>query len=94
MWTSGFISVQMLRDMCSNTLTVDLLANDMWAMGVVLVFLLTGHLIFGTNDEDDAEAVSKYGNPETQLHIALIKVAQWVSLLTWKALCKNTTVPK
>lgn len=80
--------------MRNNTQTADLLANDIWAMGAVLVFMLAGHLIFGTNHEDGAEAVSKYRNPETQKYVSIIKQAQWVRLLSWEDLCKRKALPK
>lgn len=73
----------MLRAVHGRKVSVDLLANDMWAMGVVLVCLLAGYNIFGINHEDSADLVSKFGDMQTQVDVVIAKQAQWVRLLSW-----------
>ena len=52
----------------------------MWSMGVVLVFLLAAHNIFGYNIEDGADVLKHY-TPQVQLRVAVTKQAEWVRLL-------------
>lgn len=54
----------------------------MWAMGVVLVWLLSGYSTFGINYGDSPELVAKGRDRETQVEVASRKQCQWVSLLS------------
>ena len=72
----------MLSAVHGGGVSVDLLANDMWAMGVVLVWLLSGYSTFGINYGDSPELVAKGRDRETQAEVASAKQCQWVSLLS------------
>ena len=69
----------MLRATNGRRISVDLLANDMWAMGVVLVCLLAEYLIFGINGEDGPEQLAKCRDEQTLQDVAMAKLLQWVS---------------
>ena len=78
----------MLYQICGRDMSIDQLANDMWAMGVVLVFLLGGYNIFGINYEDCADVELKPDELYSrQLNVLIGKQSDWVSsLLVLKAL--------
>lgn len=62
---------------------IDLLANDMWAMGVILVYLLAAHNTFGVNMEDGINLVRKWrDDSRIQLSLACQNLAQWVRCLS------------
>lgn len=69
------------RELGKEQPVIDLLAHDMWSMGVTLVFLLAAYQIFGLNIEDGPD-VLKHNNDFTQLRVAIMKQAKWVRLLT------------
>ena len=57
----------------------DLWANDMWAMGVILVYLLSAHNTFDVSVEDGVDLVRKWRNDSGfQLNLACQKLAEWV----------------
>lgn len=78
-WSTSYISPQMMRATNGRRVSVDLLANDMWAMGVVLVCLLAGYLIFGINGEDGPDLLAKCCDEQTLQDVAMAKLLQWVS---------------
>ena len=57
---------------------VDLLANDMWAMGVILVQMLTAHSMFGVNFEDGPDVLQHNHDPGFQAQLAAGKHSEWV----------------
>lgn len=71
----------MLSALIGGRVYVDLLANDMWAMGVILVCMLAGHSMFGINREDKPELRAKLHDQQTELDVAMAKQRQWVSLV-------------
>ena len=71
----------MLYQICGKDMSIDFLANDMWAMGVVLVFLLVGYSIFGINYEGGADVELKPGELHIdQLDVVIQKQSAWVRL--------------
>ena len=80
-YTAFFVSPQMLYQICGKDVSIDFLANDMWAMGVVLVFLLVGYSIFGINYEGGADVELKPGELHIdQLDVVIQKQSAWVRL--------------
>lgn len=57
---------------------VDLLANDMWAMGVTLVQMLTAYNMFGVNFEDGADALRQRHDTAFQKQLAASRQLDWV----------------
>lgn len=81
-WSTFYASPQILSALSGGTMCVDLLANDMWAMGVILVCMLAGHSMFGINREDGPELVDKLRDEQTEWDVAMAKQRQWVSLVS------------
>lgn len=79
-WSIPFVSPELLCALLTgeDQPAVDLLANDMWAMGVILVRLLASHNMFGVNLEDGADALKQRHNPRLQTQLAVNKQSQWV----------------
>ena len=53
------------------SVSVDLLANDMWAMGVILVCMLAGYSMFGIKREDRPELRAKLHDQQTEWDVAI-----------------------
>ena len=75
-----FVSPQMLEGLLTgqDQPAVDLLANDMWAMGVALVQMLTAYNMFGVNFEDGTDALKQRHNTAFQKQMAASRQLDWV----------------
>ncbi|KAL3140477.1 cAMP-dependent protein kinase catalytic subunit [Trebouxia sp. C0009 RCD-2024] len=76
-----YVSPQMLHNLWTgeDQPAVDLLANDIWALGVILVQMLTAFAMFGVNFEDGPDMLKHNHDPEFQAQLAACKHSEWVS---------------
>ncbi|KAL3140458.1 cAMP-dependent protein kinase catalytic subunit [Trebouxia sp. C0009 RCD-2024] len=76
-----YVSPQMLHNLWTgeNQPAVDLLANDAWALGVILVQMLTAFAMFGVNFEDGPDMLKHNHEPGFQAQLAACKHSEWVS---------------
>lgn len=62
----------------------DMLAYDIWALGCVMVFVLTGEIAFnfaGSDDYRDVSAVAARGNIQHKLWVSFLPLASYTLML-------------